>query len=72
MLVLSRKVGNRLVIAGEIEITVVQIRGNRVRLGINAPPQVSINRFEAMHKSDEAHSTQAMFHSQTVPLPARF
>jgi carbon storage regulator len=44
MLVLSRKVGNRIVIAGDIEITVLRVHGNRVRLGVNAPRHVSIVR----------------------------
>ena len=46
MLVLSRKVGDRLVIAESIEITVVQIRGNKVRLGVTAPRQISVRRHE--------------------------
>ena len=46
MLVLSRKTGERIVIAGNNEITVSQIRGNRVRLTVNAPHQVSITRYE--------------------------
>lgn len=50
MLVLSRKVGNRIVIAGDIEVTIVQIRGNIVRLGVNAPRHISIERCDARMK----------------------
>lgn len=46
MLVLSRKLNERIVIGGNIEITVVQIRGGRIRLGINAPEHLSIRRQE--------------------------
>ena len=46
MLVLSRKIGHRIVIAGNIEITVVQIRGNNVRLGVTAPRHIHVHRFE--------------------------
>jgi carbon storage regulator len=46
MLVLSRKKNERIVIAGEIVITLVGIEGNRVRIGISAPPDVSILREE--------------------------
>lgn len=42
MLVLSRKIGSRIVIAENIEITVLQVRGTKVRLGVNAPHHVSI------------------------------
>jgi carbon storage regulator len=47
MLVLSRKIGNRIVIAGNIEIIVLQVHGNRVRLGVSAPQDVSIVRCDA-------------------------
>lgn len=46
MLVLSRKSDERIVIDGRIEITVVEVRGNQVRLGIEAPKEVSIMREE--------------------------
>ena len=44
MLVLSRKTDESIVIDGRIEVTVVQIEGGRVRLGITAPREVSIRR----------------------------
>jgi carbon storage regulator len=44
MLVLSRKVGEEVIIDGEIRISVVRVRGNRVRLGIQAPADVCIRR----------------------------
>jgi carbon storage regulator len=53
MLVLSRKIGNRIVIAGNIEIVVLQIRGNKVRLGVNAPRDVSIVRCDARKQNGE-------------------
>jgi carbon storage regulator len=46
MLVLSRKVGEKLVIDGGIAVTVVRIQGNRVTLGIQAPAEVKIMRSE--------------------------
>jgi carbon storage regulator len=46
MLVLSRKLGERIVIGPNIELTVVDIRGNKVRLAIDAPGNVSIHRQE--------------------------
>lgn len=46
MLVLSRKQGEEIVIGHNIRLTVVAIRGNQVRLGISAPPQVGIYREE--------------------------
>jgi len=46
MLVLSRKKSERIVIDGNIIITVVDVRGDKVRLGIQAPREVSIHRSE--------------------------
>ena len=46
MLVLSRKPGERIMIGEDIEVTVLDIRGSRVRLGVNAPRHVPIDRRE--------------------------
>jgi carbon storage regulator len=46
MLVLSRKVGERVVIGGGVVVTVVALRGARVRLGIEAPVALDIGRDE--------------------------
>jgi carbon storage regulator len=46
MLVLSRKVGERIWIGPEISVTIVRIAGGAVRLGINAPPELAVVREE--------------------------
>ena len=46
MLVLSRKKNERIIIGDNIEVTVVEIRGDRVKLGFVGPDGVSINREE--------------------------
>lgn len=56
MLVLSRKKDESIVINGNIEVTVVEIRGNKVRLGIKAPDEVPISRPDA--KSQRPTDTQ--------------
>lgn len=53
MLVLSRKKDESIVINDDIVITVVEIRGDKVRLGIEAPKSVSVHRdevYEAIHR----------------------
>lgn len=44
MLVLTRKIGERLIIGSDVEITVVAVRGRKVRLGCTAPRQFAIRR----------------------------
>lgn len=46
MLVLSRKKNERIIINNDIEILVVEIRGDKVRLGIEAPKEVPVHRRE--------------------------
>ena len=46
MLVLSRKIGQRIAIGENVELTVLQIRGQRVRLGVAAPHGIAIHRAE--------------------------
>lgn len=46
MLVLSRKKGQSIIIGDNIEITVVEIQGDTVRIGVNAPREVAVHRQE--------------------------
>lgn len=46
MLVLSRKPGESIVINGNIVVTVVEIHGNKIRLGVKAPGNVPVHRQE--------------------------
>jgi carbon storage regulator len=46
MLVLTRKIGQQVVLAGNIEVSVVEIKGNKVRLAFHAPEEVHIRRKE--------------------------
>ncbi len=48
MLVLTRRVNEEIVIDGHIRVTVVDIKGGRVRLGITAPPSVAVVRHEIL------------------------
>ncbi len=52
MLVLSRRREESIVVGENVEIRIIEIRGNQVRLGIIAPKSIPVNRkevFEAMH-----------------------
>jgi carbon storage regulator len=54
MLVLTRRIGQGIEIAGEIRVKVVDVRGNKVRLGITAPASVGVARLELLvdHSND--------------------
>ena len=62
MLVLSRKKNESIIIDQEIRITVVEIRGDKVRLGIEAPKEVPVHRSEIheairSERAAEAHNS---------------
>ncbi len=66
MLVLSRQKDESIIIGDDIEVTIVDVRGDKVRLGINAPRSVSVHRkeiYEAIQrekaqKAEEAEAAQ--------------
>ena len=60
MLVLSRKKGESIVINDNISIVVVDIRGDKVRLGVEAPKEVPVHRrevYDAIKRSENADSS---------------
>jgi carbon storage regulator len=69
MLVLTRKVGERIVIADQIVVEVLQVVGNRVRLGIQAPSGVTILRQELV--GSEAFSRQEADAAEVGPVAFR-
>ena len=46
MLILTRRVGETLMIGDDITVTVLGVKGNQVRIGVNAPKDVAVNREE--------------------------
>jgi carbon storage regulator len=53
MLVLTRRIGEEIVIAGDIRVKVLAVYGQRVRLGISAPPSVPVTRLELLPEYSE-------------------
>jgi carbon storage regulator len=72
MLVLSRKRDEQIVIADNIVITVIEIRGDKVRLGIQAPAEIPVHRkevYEAIQRKKEIEASGATGREPTSPSP---
>jgi carbon storage regulator len=60
MLVLTRKVGEEIVIDNVIRVTITSIKGDKVRIGITAPPEVTVDRAEIHARRQQfLHADQA-------------
>jgi carbon storage regulator len=59
MLILTRRVGETVMIGNEVTVTVLGVKGNQVRIGINAPKNVAVHREEIYERIKREQQTEA-------------
>lgn len=67
MLILTRRVGETLMIGDDVTVTVLGVKGNQVRIGVNAPKDVSVHREEIYERIKKEQQLQQQGLAGTVP-----
>jgi len=70
MLVLTRKVNQSIMIGDDIEVIVLEVRGEQVRLGIKAPREIAVHRREIYEAIQRENLMAAQAKPEDVPQPA--
>jgi len=67
MLILTRRVGEKLIIGEDVTVTILSLKGNQIRIGIDAPRSVKVHREEVYERIQKERETLSV-----VPSAGRF
>nr|VFK00341.1 MAG: carbon storage regulator, CsrA [Candidatus Kentron sp. H]VFK00354.1 MAG: carbon storage regulator, CsrA [Candidatus Kentron sp. H]VFK04517.1 MAG: carbon storage regulator, CsrA [Candidatus Kentron sp. H] len=67
MLILTRRVGESLMIGDDVTVTVLGVKGNQVRVGVNAPKEVAVHREEIYKRVQLEKNQQQSFSDEDNP-----
>ena len=68
MLILTRRVGEAVMIGNEVTVTVLGVKGNQVRLGVNAPKDVAVHREEIYERIKREENGGTGTHASVVKV----
>lgn len=74
MLILTRRVGETVIIGNDVDVTVLGVKGNQVRLGVKAPREVAVHReeiFQRICREQQNGEGAAELDGSGAPEPAR-